>query len=395
MDAAAPGSVDPSGRRGKELVGRRVLETYPAVAGSALWEGCLDALTTGTVHEGAPFPCEEAVAAGPRRSAFSVRAARLGGRLIVSWTRHDREEREEREPQDARLPGAPARADRSPAAAADRPGQEPDDPRSAESALLESERTVLVERGKLQAERTLAARLQHALLPTPERSLELAGLHVDIAYVPSDAGVNVGGDWYSAIELPDRSALFVVGDVAGHGLDAVGTMAQLRFTAKGMTITGSALPDVLGRLNSLLLHTASEPCGATATMIMARYQPWDHRMTWVRAGHLPPLLIRRGEARFLPQPQGRLLGASFTSAYEQEMIGLEAGDHLVLYTDGLVEEPGESIDTGLARLAETARALVAEGRADTLARTLAAQRQGNRDDICVLDIHVPGSGGAP
>lgn len=47
--------------------------------------------------------------------------------------------------------------------------------------------------------------------------------------------------------------------MAGHGLGAVGTMAQLRFTTKGMTVTGSALPDVLRRLNTLLLHTASDP----------------------------------------------------------------------------------------------------------------------------------------
>lgn len=220
--------------------------------------------------------------------------------------------------------------------------------RDAELALRESERAVLVERGMLQAERALAARLQDALLPIPEQSLELAGLCIDVAYVPSESGVNVGGDWYSAIELPDKSALFVVGDVAGHGLDAVATMAQLRFTTKGMTVTGSALPDVLSRLNTLLLHTASDNHGATATatVIMGIYRPWDRRLTWVRAGHLPPLLIRDGAASFLPLPAGSLLGATFDSVYEQDSLDLQPGDHLVLYTDGLVEEPGRTSTWG-------------------------------------------------
>lgn len=261
--------------------------------------------------------------------------------------------------------------------------------RDAERALVESERANLVQRGMLKAERALGARLKETLLPLPERSLDLAGLCVDVAYVPADSGVNVGGDWYSAIELPDKSALFVVGDVAGHGLPAVGTMAQLRFYTKGMTVTGSALPDVLGRLNTLLLHTATEPGGATATMVMGRYRPWDRRLTWVRAGHLPPLLIRRGEAGYLAQPEGCLLGAEFHSAYGQETIELLPGDHLLLYTDGLVEEPGEDIEVGLGRLAETAVRVLADGRSEMMARTLAALRAGNRDDICVLDILVP------
>lgn len=102
-----------------------------------------------------------------------------------------------------------------------------------------------------------------------------------------------------------------------------------------------------------------------------------------------PLLIRDDRATFLPQPEGSLLGASHDSAYGQAVIDLLPGDRLLLYTDGLVEEPGEDIDRGLARLADTTRRLLQDGLGETLARTLAATRAGARDDICVLDIHVP------
>ncbi|MFJ2593609.1 SpoIIE family protein phosphatase [Streptomyces erythrochromogenes] len=471
IDAAAPESVDVAGRRGKELIGRKVLETYPTVAGTALWEGYQDTLATGAVYEGEPFRYQEVGAGFPQESVYSVRATRLGERLVVSWIRHDTNEREIRRLADMQRLGNLGWAgwnlttdrvvwsdqvyaifDRDAALGPigleelpryvlpdDQPGigaavrrllrlghavnqsfrittadgvrhlrivvesqtdangtpvevhgffQDVTALRDAELALRESERAVLVQRGMLQAERALAARLQATLLPIPEQSLELAGLCVGVACTPADSGVNVGGDWYSAIELTDKSALFVVGDVAGHGLAAVGTMAQLRFTAKGMAITGSALIDVLRRLNNLLLHTDSEP-SATATMVIGRYEPEDRRLTWARAGHLPPLLLRGGRATFLPQPDGCLLGAARDSAYGQAVIDLLPGDRLLLYTDGLVEEPGEDIDLGLDRLAKDALGLLREGADEELARTLAGRRLANRDDICVLDIHVP------
>ncbi len=474
IEAATPGAVDVAGRRGKELVGRRILETYPTVAGTALWDGYLDALVTGSVYEGDPFTYEEVTAGVQQKSVYSVRASRLGGRLVVSWIRHDASERETRLLADMQRLGNLGWAgwnlitdtitwsdqvyvifDRDPAlgpmrleelpehlVAEDLPrlgaavqrllgdGRAIDEPfrittahgvrhlrivaeaqrdadgtpvevhgffqdlsaqKGAELALRDSERENLVQRGMLKAERALGARLQETLLPIPEQTLELAGLRVDVAYMPADRGLNVGGDWYSAIELPDRSALFVVGDVAGHGLAAVGTMAQLRFTAKGMSVTGSGLPDVLSRLNALLLHTADDERGATATMVMGRYQPWDHRLTWVRAGHPPPLLIRDDEARFLPQPEGPLLGALHGSRYEEAVVDLLPGDHLLFYTDGLVEQPGEEITTGLGRLAAEALRLVRGGRDLMVARTLAGTGTGNRDDVCVLDIHVPRS----
>ncbi|GAA2736788.1 SpoIIE family protein phosphatase [Streptomyces nogalater] len=259
--------------------------------------------------------------------------------------------------------------------------------RSAELALVESERVMLLQRGVLQAERALAARLQHALLPLPSKPVRLAGLRVEVAYLPAQAGIHVGGDWFSAIELPDCDALFVVGDVAGHGIDAVATMAQLRFTAKGMVSTGSSLTGALARLNQLLLH--SRDGQITATMVLARYDPDRQVLAWAQAGHPPPLLVRRGEVRFLDRPGGMLLGATGAPVYESLELRLEPGDRLLLYTDGLVERPGEGLDAGFARLAEAVRA---HGRGESgsldalLAAMLADER---RDDVCVLDIRMP------
>lgn len=255
----------------------------------------------------------------------------------------------------------------------------------SEQQLVQHQQAVLAHQGLLAAERDVAVRLQETLLPLSQRALELAGLHVDIAYQPIQEGLNLGGDWYSALELPDGSALLVVGDVAGHGLDAVATMALLRFTAKGMAITGTPLPEILHRLNTLLLHTPDRPY-STATMIMATYQPETSRLTWVRAGHLPPLLLRDKEARHLPAPAGILLGASDDPHYEAATLDLLPGDQLLFYTDGLIENPGEPLDSALTRLARAVEEQDGDVPfLDGLVRTL-VEPTAHRDDICVLHV---------
>ncbi|MEU4212465.1 SpoIIE family protein phosphatase [Streptomyces sp. NPDC026206] len=472
VDAAAPESVDVAGRRGRQLVGLRILECYPTLAGTPLWQGYLDVLTTGEPYEGEPFAYEEVVAGVPRTSTFSVRAAKLGDALVVSWVRHDVMARQEQRLADVQRLGNLGWADwdlvtdtitwspqvfaifdrdpaRGPMTLEELPGHLlPDDlpalaqavqrllrhgqpidkpfrittasgvrhlrvvaeavtdadgtpveahgffqdltaQRRAELALIESEQAVLAQQGVLRAERTVAARLQHALLPLPEQSLKLADLRVDVAYLPSDDDLNVGGDWYSAIELPDGNVLFAVGDVAGHGLDAVATMAQLRFTAKGMVITGSSLTGALERLNALLLHT-HEAHSSTATMVLARYDPADRCLTWAQAGHPPLLLLRQGEAQYLSQPEGLLLGATLSPSYGEFRCRLEPGDHLLLYTDGLVERPCEHLDEGFTRLADAAtRSLGSDGVGSLGPLLSSLLRYERRDDICLLDVHLP------
>ncbi|WP_406431555.1 SpoIIE family protein phosphatase [Streptomyces sp. NBC_00631] len=469
IEAATPTAVDILGRTGHELVGSHILESYPSVAGEALWQGYLQALD-GEPYEGEPFVYEEILAGVTVSATYSVRAARLGDGLLVTWLRHDTEERQEqrlselqrlgnlgwanwnlvtrqvnwssqvytilgRDPNRGAVPldllpdlvlpedaHALARAVSELA----RTGRQFDVPfrirsandvrhlravaeavtapdgtvvevhgfvqdltaqRSAELALVDSERAILTQRGVLEAERALAARLQHALLPLPSRPVRLRGLRVEVAYLPAQAGVHVGGDWFSAIELPDEAALFVIGDVAGHGVDAVATMAQLRFTAKGMVTTGSSLTGALARLNFLLLH--SRDAQSTATLVLARYEPAERRLAWAQAGHPPPLLVRGGKAYRLDRPAGMLLGASADPVYESAEFRLEPGDRLLLYTDGLVERPGEDIDAGLDRLAEAALAAGPASLDALLAAMLTGER---RDDVCVLDIRVPLAG---
>lgn len=476
IDAAAPQSVDIAGRRGRRLVGLRVLECYPTVAGADVWQGYLRTLTTGTPYEGEPFTYEEVTAGLRQRSVYSVRAVKFGDALVVTWAAHDDVTRQQalladlqrlgnlgwtdwnlvtgaitwspqvnavldRDAEWGPLPLDAFPGDVLPEDAPDfsralqqlldagtpvdhqvrittRSGvrhlrvvaeavpdvhgnpvevhgfvQDVTAQRTAELALTASRQAVLAQRNVLQAERTVAARLQHALLPLPGQSLSLGDLRVDVAYLPSHDDLNVGGDWYSALEMPGPGGgmLFAVGDVAGHGIDAVATMAQLRFTAKGMVVTGSSLTGALHRLNTLLLHTRDHH--ATATLVLGRYDPADRCLTWVQAGHPPPLLVRDGKAEFLSPPEGILLGATLQPSFGEAVCRIAPGDHLLLYTDGLVERPGEHLDEGLGRLARAAETELSPdgpGSLDTLlSRLLLPDEQ--RDDVCLLDIHLPAS----
>ncbi|MEV5880605.1 SpoIIE family protein phosphatase [Streptomyces sp. NPDC052101] len=470
IEAATSEAVDVFGRTGREMVGRRVLESCPSLASEPLWDGCLHALEKGVPFEAEPFVRQDVVGEVPLTATYSVRAAPLGGGLLVTWRRHDPADRQEQRLADVqrlgnlgwaswnltrgeiswseqtyavlgrprgqpplgleRLPDLAVPEDAGPlthaitelvrrarpfdvpfrigtaggvrhlrlvAEAVTAPDgstvevhgfvQDLTPQRSAELALVRSERAMLLQRGILQAERALAARLQHALLPLPSRPVRLAGLRVEVAYLPAQSGIHVGGDWFSAIELPDDDALFVVGDVAGHGIGAVATMAQLRFTAKGMVSTGSSLTGALACLNHLLLH--SRDGRTTATMVLARYDPDRHVLAWAQAGHPPPLLVRHGEVRRLDRPAGMLLGAATAPVYESATLHLEPGDRLLLYTDGLVERLGEDLDTGLDRLAEAVRSHGHDGSGslDALLATMLADER--RDDVCVLDISMP------
>ena len=236
-------------------------------------------------------------------------------------------------------------------------------------------------------EHRLAIRLQEAITPrsaAPDERVAAAGLDVAARYRPSGEGNLVSGDWYDTVMLPSKKVLLVVGDIAGHGLDAVTGMVAVRNSLRGLAVTGASPAMLLDWLNSAAAHFTD---GVLGTAICGIYDPADGTLRWARAGHLPPLLVRDGKAEQLPLPEGLLLGADPDASYAEEVTSLRLGDTLLLFTDGLIERRDEPIDDAITSLVRAASRPV--GEISAYADHLLDQASSNTgDDACLVAVRV-------
>jgi anti-sigma regulatory factor (Ser/Thr protein kinase) len=201
-----------------------------------------------------------------------------------------------------------------------------------------------------ERERGLADALQRSLMPGLPR---IPGVSFAGRYLPA-AAARLGGDWYDAFPLLDGRIGMAIGDVVGRGFHAAAIMGQLRSGLRAYAVDGMPPSQVLERLSRLLRQI--EP-GRTATVAYIVLDPHGGALTVASAGHPPPLVHPvGGEPRFLALPGSVPLGGTRHVRYDDHEFELEPGSSLVLYTDGLVERPGESLDASLERLVETVRA---------------------------------------
>jgi anti-sigma regulatory factor (Ser/Thr protein kinase) len=180
---------------------------------------------------------------------------------------------------------------------------------------------------------------------------EIPGLEIAARYLPGGAGVEVGGDWYDVIPLPQGRVGLVIGDVAGRGIRAATVMGQLRFTTRAYAIDGARPGKVLARVNRLV-DQLERPGMATA--VYAIFDPEAGTLTWSRAGHPPPLLRANSEVEFLDSDSSLPLGVATDGQFTEASISIEPGSTLLLYTDGLVEHHHQDIDVGLDHLKKAA-----------------------------------------
>ncbi|HTV99948.1 MAG TPA: SpoIIE family protein phosphatase [Streptosporangiaceae bacterium] len=233
-------------------------------------------------------------------------------------------------------------------------------------------------------EHRLALRLQEAITPRSSEPLAAPGLDVAARYRPSGQGNLVSGDWYDTVLLPSQEILVVVGDIAGHGLDAVTGMVTVRNSLRGLAITGARPGTLLGWLNTAACQFSDAIMG---TVICGLYDPASRSLRWARAGHLPPILVRGGAARTLSLPPGLLLGADPDASYTEATISLEAGDRLLLFTDGLIERRDQPIDDALDSLLAVA-CRPASDIASYADHVVAETSSNTDDDACLVAVHV-------
>ena len=125
----------------------------------------------------------------------------------------------------------------------------------------------------------------------------------------------------------------------------------------------------------------------TATAVCGLYDPDRHTLRWARAGHLPPVLVRAGEATPLPLIKGLLLGALPEATYEEHEAQLAVDDTLLMYTDGLIERRDRSVEESLAQLLTAART-VPPTLDQQLDRLLTHSKSDTDDDTCLVGVRV-------
>ncbi|WP_153452370.1 ATP-binding SpoIIE family protein phosphatase [Streptomyces smaragdinus] len=209
-----------------------------------------------------------------------------------------------------------------------------------------------------ESERELSAGLQRTMMPatTPD----IPGLTVAARYVPTGGGLDIGGDWYDVINLPNGNTALVIGDVQGHDVRAAGLMSQLRIALRAYAAEGHHPDAVLAR-TSRFLHgiNQNEPdlpdddARRFATCLYLEADPRDGTLTIARAGHLDPAIgLGDGTMVVRPTEGGLPLGIVPDPDYPVTELRLEHGETLLLCSDGLVETGGHDLDTGRRRIRE-------------------------------------------
>jgi PAS domain S-box-containing protein len=246
---------------------------------------------------------------------------------------------------------------------------------------------VALDRARLyRAEHQIAQTLQRSLLP--QGLPEVPRLPIAVRYQPGAVGTSAGGDWYDVVEVDDTHVAVAVGDVVGQGTAAAAVMGQLRTALSGYLLAGHGPGPALDLLDGLV---ARVPGARASTAVCLVVDTVTGEVRWARAGHLPVLLAPAdgGRPHLLTDPagHGQLLGLAHTRPRPRTegTTTITPGTSLVLYTDGLVERRGESLDEGLDRLVEVAAAC--EDRApETMASALLGglAPAGAIDDVAVV-----------
>jgi serine phosphatase RsbU (regulator of sigma subunit) len=221
------------------------------------------------------------------------------------------------------------------------------------SIAIENSRLISksIERERLHQEMMVAQRMQKRLLP---QSLPVL-LSAEFAAV-SESSMEVGGDYYDIISLPDERIGIVIGDVSGKGVSAAFYMAEVKGIVMSLSKIFATPKELLSRANDTLMETLEKNA-----FISAIYGVLDVRnatLILARAGHCPVIYISHHSVELI-RSTGIGLGltdsAQFEQATEERIIKLQPGDICIFYTDGITESRNSEMEEyGYERLMQIA-----------------------------------------
>ena len=221
-----------------------------------------------------------------------------------------------------------------------------------------------VQARRLAVERAATALVERSLLPG--RLPECLGLEFAARYLTPEEPV--GGDWYDVFIVPSGDLWVVTGDVAGHGMHAAVVMGRVRSALRSYALLRNDPAEVL-ELTSLKIQHFEPATMVTAVCATASFPYDEFRVT--TAGHPPPLVITVEEPAYFPDLLvGPPLGVPTEFPRSSTVVALPVGAAMVLFTDGLIERRGESIDDGMERLRRAVTANGSEAICRQLTRTM-------------------------
>ena len=249
---------------------------------------------------------------------------------------------------------------------------------------LAQQAALAVENARLHEQLTgFAETMRRSLLP--QEPPDVDGLDIGYRY-ESAAQVEVGGDVIDFLGLPDGRIAIVLGDVAGHGIDAAAEMAMAKFVVRSLARRNPDPGRFLRRANDVV--AAEIAPGAFITMVYVAADPAGG-LASASAGHPRPRLVRRdGSVEELPG-SGLALGIAPDQSYEESSLVLMSGEAVVLYTDGVVEARRDGELYGVERLDAALSAgaeLDAQALADVVLADCRAFAGGELDDDCAIVV---------
>jgi phosphoserine phosphatase RsbU/P len=236
------------------------------------------------------------------------------------------------------------------------------------SAVIADE---VARREKLNREIEIAREVQERLFP--QRLPDIAGLRY---FGHCRTALGVGGDYYDFLPLPEGKLGVALGDVSGKGIAAALTMASLQASLRAEAMrAGNDLAGLIGRVNNMVFDASTED--RYATLFYAQFDPDTRRLTYLNAGHCPPILLRSAAAGHvidrLDKAGGTVVGLIPDATYDQATIELDPGDLLVIYTDGFSEAMNPHLEEwGETRLLEAVKSCDGLPSKDAIAKIMQA-----------------------
>jgi hypothetical protein len=231
--------------------------------------------------------------------------------------------------------------------------------------------------------------LQAALLPVPPARLGPVG--TSAAYRPAD-GPGAGGDFYDVFALEDGQLAVIVGDVSGHGRQALPHTALVRFTLRAYLEAGLSPRAAVQTAGAVLERQLG---GSFATVVVATYQPRARILTYACAGHPPPLVLGSRSVAPITVCSSPPIGAGMRTGTRQTVVSVPGRSQICFHTDGVTESRVQGELFGAERLARILAELGPGANASVLLDRVTEETDARPDDMAACLLDVEGAAAAP